>query len=192
MNNRTILIIGAMMVTAMAAVPAVSADGFNEPSQQQQYIMGGDFFVVCDPPIIQPQVGGVCFQLTGKEGEVDIAIQDRGQTELRRTESTLEGLTGVDAGTFGFVEAYYQVRDADGNVLSEDIFCSETIIQQVPEDATEILVFLDGAILGNPIFDRAHSGPDNVPSTTSADRCDTFPYEGATFGTVFLNTEVDP
>lgn len=226
--QRTIPLVVAVLLATLAVAPAAAAGDFNEPSQQQRYVVGGDGTVVCDAPVLKPQVGGVCFELTGREGEVDLAIHDRGQTNLRRTWHTVEPTsvrddvedavdpvlhdvlttarqtyyeladeTGIGGErlvhdttekvhdefhhtTFGFTAAVYQVRDDAGNVLAERAFCGQTIIQQVPTDATEIRVLLDGPVFGAVFSASPLEHPCNTTNSM------------ATAGTVFLNTEVDP
>lgn len=194
MRYTKVITIGALLVLATSLLPAVSAT-HRELRQQESYVVGGDFLVLCGPLGLDVNLGGVCFELDGRETEIGIHVQDGVQSEVQQADNTVDGIVqdnvaNLDAASFGFVEAYYQIVDADGNVLAEDIFCGSANDVTVPEGGTEVLVFLDGAVLGNRLFDRPHPSSGNSPSTTSFDRCDTT-YEGATVGTVFLTVPVD-
>lgn len=184
-----------MVLVAMALVPAVSAN-HRTLRQTQEYVLSsdsllGEFF--CDPLGNDLAVGVVCFDLTGKEGEVDISISDVVQRELRLLEGAVNGASGVDTAQFGFVSAYYEFQDAGDNALASGLFCGNTVIHAVPQDAVQLVVWLDGPLFGNTAFSPCADLVDfgNFPPV-EADNPRPHIFSGATKGEVILNVEVDP
>lgn len=179
MRKHTILAVATAFMLATSLAPIVSAQGSTR-TEEATYFVGGDVVILCNPLGLPINIGGVCFDLKDNEHEIDIFVQDHGQTETRRldgeVDETLEeaGSPVTNVADFGFTSGFYEILDEDGNVLSSDIFCGSANDVQLHDDADRVEVFLDGAAFGNPLLTAC--------GTT---------FSGATTGHVFLRAE-DP
>lgn len=174
--RKTTLLIGFALVTALMALPSAAAD-HERSNDYQNYISGTDGFVIhCDPPVLKPQIGGVCFPLDGQEFmEAGIWVDDLGQARADETVRLVDALLGTnvhDVVGGEHVNGFWQIRNGGGNTIKSGAFCDGQFFINVPEGAAEMLVFLNGAVAGNPVL-------------TTGDECPNL-YEGATYGWVTL------
>lgn len=174
----------AVAATVALLVTPIAAATHDQLRQKERYTMGGDFLVSCNPQGLPVNVGGVCFQLTGRETQIGIHVQDEAHREADDVQQLADQLAGTghpyDA---GMVNGFWEIRDAGDDVLQSGVFCTDDFNVNVPTGAAEVLVFLNGPILGNPLL-----------TAEINDRTEECPnlYHGAVRGTVFMTVQEDP
>lgn len=187
MRRGLIAAIGIMLVAVTAAAPIASANHV-ELSQQEDYIGSSvgtpripTFFFgtighirvrpLCDVLGTGINVGGACFDLDGRESELDIVINDIGHNTLWKVESKVDRnanqlLNPIDPAladlieetiSLRFVSGFVWFTDENGGIILGQRFCQSALHLKVPFGAAGVEVFLDGPLLGDPVAGTGNS-----------------------------------
>lgn len=177
MRKGLIAAIGIMLVAVPLVVPVASANHF-ELRQEEDYVgfsvgtptvpflRGGsrDVGPLCNPLGININIGGACFELDGRESEIDITVNDIGHNALWKAESKLDrranqNLNPIDPALADLVEETFSLRFVSGFVWFVDeggspffgrTFCQSALHMKVPPGAAGVEVWLDGPFFGDP------------------------------------------
>lgn len=126
MRQTTVATIGVLIAFGMVAAPGVLAN-HAELSQSQRYLIGGDIIILNCGDDTLPGIGGVCFDLTGKEHELDLQIKDDVLDRIARTSRTLQRLldgaeNNGEAFTNSVIDDAQEELDGTKDVVDNDTY----------------------------------------------------------------------